>query len=512
MPRWPARRQQRVAPARKHRGSGAPARWASTVSRLDMPEVLRLLDEPGCVLCRIRDEAGQVWLRWFVIENHSVPAALFAAQRSAGYCPAHTRRLVAEGGPQVLRMPWEFVLRTAVRRAGSLAAAQKPEPRQTCPPCQAAAERTGPAAHDLAAALGIPGVPEAVRARHGLCYPHLREMLPTLGPASAVAVADAVAPALTGRGDPNQLLLAAAGSDPDAEHRAAVAVAAAATDTGGEWLGLPAAGRLVADLAAGSCPCCRAESRAERWYLGWLAGERASGHGKSGPDGSDAEVCSRHLHDVARLGEPAAWVSDAAVRSVAGRVARLAAAARKLADGQRRATPGRWPGGRRGAPTNLAEAYGRAFAEVRNDHRCRACRAAESARRRQLALLAACTADARVLDALRTAHGVCLRHGEQLAGMDGTGPFLRRLLTQLRQAAWELDEDAAKQAWDLRHEPDGREATAWRRIPTLLDGASYLGAAEHELWPADAGRSGGAFAGRGCVPEPEPGRALPAGE
>jgi hypothetical protein len=30
--------------------------------RLDRPAVLRLLDEPGCVLCRIRDKSDEVWL------------------------------------------------------------------------------------------------------------------------------------------------------------------------------------------------------------------------------------------------------------------------------------------------------------------------------------------------------------------------------------------------------------------------------------------------------------------
>jgi len=80
---WPARRQQQVTPGPAAGGSGAASRWAGTARCLDVLEVLRLLDEPSCVLCRIRDEADQVWLRWFVIENHTVPAALFAAQRSA---------------------------------------------------------------------------------------------------------------------------------------------------------------------------------------------------------------------------------------------------------------------------------------------------------------------------------------------------------------------------------------------------------------------------------------------
>jgi hypothetical protein len=62
MPRRPARRPEQAA-----RG------WAS---RLDMPEVLRQLDQPGCVLCRIRDGGDEAWLRWFVIETHNQPPAL----------------------------------------------------------------------------------------------------------------------------------------------------------------------------------------------------------------------------------------------------------------------------------------------------------------------------------------------------------------------------------------------------------------------------------------------------
>jgi len=110
-----------------------------------------------------------------------------------------------------------------------------------------------------------------------------------------------------------------------------------------------------------------------------------------------------------------------------------------------------------------------------DDDYCRACQVSTSAARQQ-ALLQACLQDSRVLRALEKSHGLCLRHGTQAAGSEAA-PILDRLLTQLQQAQWELQEDARKQAWDHRHEPRGHEQSTWRLLPALLDGDVFLGIA-----------------------------------
>lgn len=52
---------------------------------------------------------------------------------SLGFCPAHTRRLIALGEPAVLRQPWEFVLRAAVGRTERLITAGEAPPAGAVP-------------------------------------------------------------------------------------------------------------------------------------------------------------------------------------------------------------------------------------------------------------------------------------------------------------------------------------------------------------------------------------------
>jgi hypothetical protein len=88
----------------------------------DMPDVLRILEQPGCVLCRICEEAARTWVRWFGMENHNDPALLHTVGESAVFCPARTRRLVAETSAPVLRPSLTFTLGGAIGRAERTAA------------------------------------------------------------------------------------------------------------------------------------------------------------------------------------------------------------------------------------------------------------------------------------------------------------------------------------------------------------------------------------------------------
>jgi hypothetical protein len=66
-------------------------------------DVLLLLEQPGCVLCRLDEEVSRTWVHWFGAENHNDPALLDTLDQSAGFCPAHTRRLLTETGARILR-------------------------------------------------------------------------------------------------------------------------------------------------------------------------------------------------------------------------------------------------------------------------------------------------------------------------------------------------------------------------------------------------------------------------
>lgn len=186
--------------------------------------MLFLLGQPGCVLCRVRDDAAGTWARWFRMENHHDPELLDRLERSVGFCPAHTRRLLAEAGARLLRQPLRSAVRGARRRAEQI----KLRPRRAwlrrrpapapCPLCRATRERERSAADDLAAALGHPLVEAAIRDLGGLCVRHLLDLLPRLssrvraGPAAAAAAARLCA-LVPGEAESRFML---AGRDPDA--------------------------------------------------------------------------------------------------------------------------------------------------------------------------------------------------------------------------------------------------------------------------------------------------------
>lgn len=408
----------------------------------DVPDMLLLLGQPGCVLCRVRDDAAGTWARWFRMENHHDPELLDRLERSVGFCPAHTRRLLAEAGARLLRQPLESAVRGACRRAEQIKVQPRPawlrrRPAPApCPLCRATRERERSAADDLAAALGHPLVAAAIRDRGGLCVRHLLDLLPRLssrvqvGPAAAAAAARLCA-LVPGEAESRFML---AGRDPDAFARLPYLKAhVRQLDTQTDRSPMHPAERLIADLAGDSCPACRAVGRAQTRYLRWLDGAvppRA------------AALCPRHLHDS---------------QVTAGAGTRVVSACHAAARDQLTAL----------AAGTSARPAGRP---------CGACQAGEDTERRQLSLLRACLPDAEVRRALDDAHGVCLRHAAAAAGAGrDAAPVVSRLVAQLRQAQRDLANPVARQARGGQHGAGDRGQDASRRIPALVDGEVYLG-------------------------------------
>lgn len=393
----------------------------------DVPDVLFLLGQPGCVLCRVRNDAAGTWVRWFRMENHHDPELLDRLERSVGFCPPHTRRLLAEAGARLLRQPLGSAVRGARRRAEQI----KIQPRRgwlrrrpapaPCPLCRVTRERERSAADDLAAALGHPLVAAAIRDRGGLCVRHLLDLLPRLssrvqvGPAAAAARLCALVPG----GAESRFMLA--GRNPDAFARLPYLKAhVRQLDAQTDRCRVHPADRLIADLVGDSCPACRAVGRAQARYLRWL--DRAV-------PSRTAALCPRHLHDS---------------QVTAGAGTRVVSACHAAARDQLMALA---------AGTSARSA----------DRPCGACQAGEDAERRQLSLLRACLPDAGVRRALDDAHGMCLRHAAVVAADRDAVPVVSRLVTQLLLAQRDLADDC--------------EQDAWRRIPALLDGEVYLGLA-----------------------------------
>ncbi|MGH3288559.1 MAG: hypothetical protein ACRDPD_28405 [Streptosporangiaceae bacterium] len=416
----------------------------------DVPDVLVLMGQPGCVLCRVRDDVAGTWARWFRLENHHDPELLDRLERSVGFCPAHTRRLLAEAGPRLLRQPLESTVRGARRRAEQI----KVQPRRAwlrrrpapapCPLCRVTRERERSAADDLATALGHPLVAAAIRDRGGLCVMHLLDLLPRLssrvqvGPAAAAAAARLCT--LVPGGAESRFMLA--GRDPDAFARLPyLQIHVRQLEVRPDRSGMNLAERLIADLVGGSCSGCRAVGRAQAGYLRWLDGAAPS---------AAVALCPRHLHDS---------------QVTAGAGTRMVSASHAAARDQLMALAS-------GTSTRSASPP------------CGACQAGEDAERHQLSLLRARLPDARVRRALDDAHGVCLRHAAVVAADRVAAPVVSRLVTQLLLAQRDLADDVVRQARDGRHELNDCEQDAWRRIPALVDGEVYLGLATWSSSPA----------------------------
>jgi hypothetical protein len=371
---------------------------------------------------------------------------------------------------------------TAPRGAGRFG---RDAAQASCPLCRVIAQWEHATRGDLADSLDNPEVQAAVRDRGALCYRHLRDLLPGLTPAQAATVAAVVADLLTAvRPGSQQASLVLAGHDPDLlarapyldAHALALAKEAQGNRRAGGIADLAPADRMIAELLAGSCPVCRAIGREETRYLLWLGEYRP----EDGPASLDLHLCERHLHDAWSAG--GAEHAGPLVTGVRGTAARDQAADLATAAGNLRGTPRRarrHAGASRGNADRGApqEAFRVAAHNVIHENYCRACRVGESAAARQQALLRACLRDSRVLRVLEESHGLCLRHGTEVAPDPEAAPVLIRLLSQLRQAQWELEEDAQKHAWDRRHEPKGREQDTWRRLPALIDGEVFLGIA-----------------------------------
>jgi len=440
-------------------------------------DALHLLAPRGCALCAAAHDGVEAWARAFVGEARADLDAVDAVRDALGFCPVHTRRMLADPAASWVlpTVAAEVVDEGRERLAGGLAG-RRPGGVAVCPACVRAARSAQIGAGLLARALADPRVSAAFTAAGGVCAPHLVDLAADAAAGRDGATArrsasrvllerldraggrDGVTEPAGGPQALPGLLAALAGDDPDADRRAALVPVLAALATADDEAAAAGGGRaraLVA-LSRPTCPLCTAAAVAAWRYVAWLVGAAGTPARGEPPARQDAVLCEVHLVDAVRVPGPrVGWLlaeAAAAARTVVARAADGPVARGRFRLGLRPPDPARGLG-------------------------CRACSAAQTAHERTWALLDAVAADATLAEAARAAHGVCLRHGILTAA--GHGPagrlFGEILDGRLAMLGWDLREGLRLGRWDARFTPVGAEASAWRRATTLLDGRIDLG-------------------------------------
>jgi hypothetical protein len=450
-----------LGPLRRRRGH------AASVAR-DRDDVLRLLAEGGCPVCRYRNDGLDAWLRAYTAESRTELDVRQRMAASLGPCPAHTRFLLVDGSaPWLLKSVYLDVVTAGLAR---LARRDKPELAE-CRLC--AQERAdgrlmlGRLVRALGAARGeAPGevakVRDAYREAGGACLSHALATLGLADADTARVIVDTLRLALSG-GD---RAAAATGIDLDVALRAAMRDQLAAESLAAEedTSRRSVSDRVSADLAGGSCPVCRAGQRAEWRFLRWAAAD---------VDRRPEEVtlCRAHLADIATSGG-GADVSTGALAVIAtnvdGWLSRL-----DRYDTEVTAAGSRWRASSR--------TWATATERLVEPPTCRACEAAEITAHRTAQLLDAAATDPALTAVVDAAHGVCLRHA--LAGEPATARFRDVLVARLRLLQWSLEESLRKDRWTTRWDVRGAELAAWTMTPALVDGRAYAGHAPTEARP-----------------------------
>ncbi|OPF77312.1 hypothetical protein VT50_0221265 [Streptomyces antioxidans] len=421
-------------------------------------DALHLLREGPCGVCRERDDATRRWLTYFAHESHTDQGVMARLGAAAGFCPAHTRHLLADTSASWLLPP----VHDAALTGGQRLLADTSTGPGPCPACVNGADAEDRALQTVIRAVDRPPVREAV-ADEAMCLPHMALLATRTGADDGGWLAGAALAHLERQRTGMSWL---AGMDPDATARALLHPLLDPLLRAEQHQQQRAVlDRWDADIALVCCPLCLAEHRAARRLLRWAATSTDSRR----PAREETGLCPRHLHDLTALGGP----SVSAV--VADNRARWSDQLTRF---------------RESAPRGRA-ARRTAAAQLLRPPDCRACAEEHTAVRRQAALLAAAVRDPVRARAFEHAHGICLRHA-----LDHSGalPSLVRTVLDARLALlrWEVDEWSRRQDWHTRHEAKGAEMAVGRRAPSLLDGHVYAGlpaqphlaAPPHERQPA----------------------------
>jgi hypothetical protein len=411
-------------------------------------DVIGLLqDGAGCPVCRRRADAERSWISAFTHETNADSEVMAAVIAARGFCAAHTRALVGRNDAAVL-LPTPLSGVAHARAADARSA--RDDTARPCLICTSEDQSAADATAVIARRLGEPAVLDAAGADGALCAQHLVDAAAAASGDPARRLVAALADRLTR----SAALTDLAGHDHDAVRRAAYlhrqAEALPARDEAARYQ--PTLQRLLEDLSRPRCAGCHGAGEGAVRYLQWLAG--AIDDTDHRLDQRETSLCRRHLHDLAALApDPAAEVVGRERDALRARVGQLT---------------GQLGGSGRQQRSALA-----AYAEAVRS--CPACLAAETGAQQAIAVTSAALGDRRVREAMGAGHGLCVRHAPVVSARSGDSLPREVLHSRVLTLAFELDEARRKRNWWVRHEPQGKEMTAWRHAPTWLAGATYLG-------------------------------------
>jgi hypothetical protein len=218
---------------------------------------------------------------------------------------------------------------------------------------------------------------------------------------------------------------------------------------------------------------CASTGLIERRYLDWYAHEARAGGDSLATDAG--EMCSAHLHDLARCD------SAAALGAVERKRAIRADELQQLLDSL--AQPPAAPRRRRRTGSDDLDRARRRLLAPRTCPACHACAGVEGS---QLELVSTALALAPVRDCYERGHGLCVRHALRVPADRAAHSIKRHADARVRVLAWEAAEAIRKQAWAYRHESSGLEHDGWLRALVQIDGRVLCGGparSEHTAGP-----------------------------
>ena len=444
-------------------------------------EALRHLAEPGCPCCRARVTAERREIRAFTTELYCHPLVLERLRASSGFCPGHTRALL-------LRPEATFVMPTVYREVlagilGRLEAGRLGSGDNPCLLCEHVQAVERRAAWFILRGLAAREVAEAYAAGGGFCVKHALDVLPS-APADATSLLTGVLRRRLADTNTWSECEMIAGVDEDRARRGSCRHGLV------KWAGGRPQPGTVADqwaerFRADACAVCLTMGLADDRYLSWLAEEI----GKR-PDlvlVDCTRLCAPHLHDLYLAKRAAgAWMARRAAEIASWRLASLdpVEGTSPRSGPEVRTAPG-WPSLPRTAGRHLLHAvkalwlgqragWRQRVRDAQTIFECSACASTRVVEWSALALIGPGLRDVTLHQAYAAGQGVCVRHLRMLRPQSRPVAS-RHARTRLEVLAWEVAEAARKSSWSGRHELIGDEATAWARVPGLLDGRSYLG-------------------------------------
>ena len=175
-----------------------------------------VLGRPGCAACRRGPWSAERWLDGFVYEHHTHPNVLASLAASHGFCPLHSRQLLArEGGYRVIPSSYHFVLAAAVEALDEA----RFQPPATCPVCESVSLTEGSLVDSIVEALNDEAVAQTFRESGGLCYTHAVASLNASRPRVARIIVETLDAQLDASSIAGEALVWIAGADADAPNR-----------------------------------------------------------------------------------------------------------------------------------------------------------------------------------------------------------------------------------------------------------------------------------------------------